>query len=825
MNQHIELLAPAGNVASLHAAVSSGADAVYLGLGSFNARRNADNFTYETLADACRYAHLRGVRVYVALNTEIMPGEVGEALECARQAWRAGADAFIVQDIGLASELHRTLPQADLHASTQMNIHNASGLEVAALLGCKRATLARELSLEEIAYLCDVASQLGMEVEVFAHGALCVCYSGQCLMSSMIGGRSANRGTCAQPCRLPYQLMREGQDKPLKAPGEHLLSPRDLCSVGLLPQLASAGVASLKIEGRMKSADYVAAVVGVYRAVLDRFEAGGDPAVTRDEMQTLSEAFSRGFSTAYLENVRDNEMMSYQRPNNRGVPAGRIERVGKTAVFVKPSLALEKGDVLEVWTGKGRAIFELSDPDYDRKGLLVLPFDERNRDARAVRAGDRVFRVRSASASFEDDGLEPRIPIRGSVRARIGEPLEMTFELADSRIRRRLGPAGEAVASAAGPVVEPARTKAVAREDVAAHVDRLGSTPFELVALDVDLDEGAGMGFSTVHHVRAEALERLAEAIGGGAEKRVLPKVEPREEVFPVKFPKCQVAALVSNPACARAARRAGADVVYIHALSYKRGAGMVAGRAVESVDQAGYPRQCALALPAVAHEQLGATREALRGVDVWESVKEGLVVLADSAGALVRADDMGALAEVGPHVPVTNRLSLEKVASWGARRVWLSPELTLRQIRELTEGGSPVPVGLFIIGAQELMVTEHCLLMSQAPCNEDCAQCPRRRAAHRLRDRKGFEFPVLTDPMGRSHIYNSVPLDVAAAVPELIEAGVSAFMVDATLMTVEETAQSVGRAVRARDIGARDGNAVAKAGNATTGHLFRGVQ
>ena len=220
-----ELLAPAGNELCLHAAVRAGANAVYLGLDSFNARRGADNFTLESLGRACDYAHLRGVRVYVTMNTVVLPSEFGRAMETARQAYRVGADAFIVQDLGLASELARTLPQARLHVSTQMNIHNVAGVAACAQLGAARITLARELSVGEVAVLADAAAQEGMEVETFAHGALRVCYSGQCLMSSLIGGRSANRGMCAQACRLPYELRNVALARKLPQPGEHLLSP------------------------------------------------------------------------------------------------------------------------------------------------------------------------------------------------------------------------------------------------------------------------------------------------------------------------------------------------------------------------------------------------------------------------------------------------------------------------------------------------------------------------------------------------------------------------------------------------------------------------
>ena len=225
----LELLAPAGGAEALRAAVRGGADAVYVGLEAFNARRGAENFTLEALREAAAYAHLRGVRVYVALNTAVLPREAADALECARQAYRAGADAFIVQDIGIAAELSRTLPDARLHVSTQMNVHNAAGVRAAARLGARRVTLARELALPEIAALAREAAAWDMEVEAFAHGALCVCYSGQCLMSSLIGGRSANRGMCAQACRCPTSCA----TAPCKSPCPLLAStcsPRRICA-------------------------------------------------------------------------------------------------------------------------------------------------------------------------------------------------------------------------------------------------------------------------------------------------------------------------------------------------------------------------------------------------------------------------------------------------------------------------------------------------------------------------------------------------------------------------------------------------------------------
>ena len=817
-----ELLAPAGGLEALHAAVCAGADAVYLGLDEFNARRNADNFTLDDLADACRYAHLRGVSVYVTLNVEVLPGELARAVELARGAWEAGADAFIVQDMGLACELAREIPGVELHASTQMNVHSAAGIEAAARLGCARVTLARELSVSEIAELVEVARAFEMDVECFAHGALCVCYSGQCLMSSMIGGRSANRGLCAQACRLPYELHREGREGALPSEGEHLLSPRDLCTIGLLGELRDAGVASLKIEGRMKSADYVHEVVSVYRSALDELGAGGSVEHAEEKRARLAEAFSRGFTTAYLEGERGNGIMSYGRPNNRGVFAGRVADVDGEAAEIACEIALNAGDIVEFWTNRGH--FAASVPaGTDAGGRVRVPVEKR------VGKGDRVFRVRNAATTFSDDALEPRVRVNGHVTLRLGEPAHAWFVAAD-------GTQGEAW----GPVVESARTKALCEEDVRAHIDRLGQTPFVLSELTVEMSDGVGMGFSQLHHLRAEALEALETEVLGEWNNAAIARwvgQRPRSPLssfqetrqpsqsLPEKLDnglrgRCptRVMAWVTNPGCARAARRAGADGMYVPLLNFRRGQAQMAGVRQEEAEQAGYPKQCVMALPTIEHDPVADTREGKLSFDPWDYVREGKPVFADSLAGAVRALDAGALVEIGPHVPIVNKAALEFAADLGVRRVWLSPELTLGQIAELAED-SPAELGLFVSGAQELMICEHCLLMSQGPCNEECETCPRRGAAHRLVDRKGFDFPVVTDMMGRSHLYNGIELDLASALPDLADMGISAVMVGTTLMDKKTTEAAVKRIVRAVE----NGKAERRPGT-TTGHLFRGV-
>lgn len=818
-----ELLAPAGNPAMLHAAVSAGADAVYLGMGEFNARRNADNFDIDTLTEACDYAHLRGACVYVALNTIILPGELEAAVALARRCARAGVDAFIVQDVGLLRSLRQAIPDRRLHASTQMSIHDADGVAALAELGISRVTLARELSIDEVATLAAVADACGMEVETFVHGALCVCYSGQCLMSSMIGGRSANRGLCAQPCRLPYELVDlRDPDRRLKSPGEHLLSPKDLCAIDLISELARAGVASLKVEGRMKSPEYVHTVVSVYREALDDLlsseEQEGKPlrsSCAEDARTRLGSVFSRGFTEAYLADERGNDIMSYQRPNNRGQFLGRVKRVRDDELVVVSDMDVHRGDVIEVWTSRSNIALTVDGPPERRGKAIALPLGASASDARMrhVHANDRVFRVRNAAVAFVDDQREPRVPISGTVRIRLGEPVQITFwPTANPSVS----------ATAEGVLVEAARTKAVCPEEVREHVDRLGQTPFALVDLKVDADEDAGIGFSQIHRVRAEALDelqrRILEAYDASASGSascegngdLMCRIRQDWPDHPAPQPS-QVCVLATNPECARAAKRAGADAIYVPAANYRRGQAAYVGCVAPDPSQAGYPKHCTIVIPAVSHG---------RDEDPWRSVQPGNPVLVDSLAGLYRAREVGALPEVGASLPITNPASVDVVEAFGALRVWLSPELNVAQIADVARSATIVRFGIKVAGAQELMLTEHCALMSLGSCSRQCATCARRRVPFALRDRKGYRFPVVTDVNGRTHVFNGIELDNVPSIATLAKAGVSDFMIDATLMTPEQAAQATGRVVRAL----RAGEDAPKQPGRTTGHLHRGV-
>lgn len=335
---NIELLSPAGDFESLKAAVQNGADAVYLGASSFSARAGATNFSLDDIKKAIDYAHVRNVKVHLALNTLIKNNEFSDSIFIAEKAYEYGIDAIIVQDIGLATTLIKYFPKLPIHASTQMTVNNLNGVKTLERLGFKRVVLAREVSLHEIEYIC---ANTNIEIETFIHGALCMGYSGQCLLSSMIGGRSANRGKCAQACRLPYDLLEN--DKVIDS--GYLLSPRDLCALELIPSLIDSGVTSFKIEGRLKSPEYVAIVTSIYRKYINLYLSEKPFEIDQIDISNLKQVFNRGnFSTGHLGKEPNLDLVYKEKQNNMGIYIGNVanynSKKGHVALNLNNSIAL-----------------------------------------------------------------------------------------------------------------------------------------------------------------------------------------------------------------------------------------------------------------------------------------------------------------------------------------------------------------------------------------------------------------------------------------------------------------------------------------------------
>ncbi|HIY50502.1 MAG TPA: DUF3656 domain-containing protein [Candidatus Olsenella avicola] len=827
-----ELLAPAGGPEPFNAALAAGADAIYCGLGNdFNARRGAHNFDDESFSAACRRAHLAGTRVYVTVNVAIATEEMPRVLELVRRAWELGADAFIIQDWGLMAEIRRRWPEVETHVSTQANVHDARGVAWCRdVWGVDRVTLSRELSLEEISRI----SREGVELECFGHGALCFCYSGVCLMSSLAGGRSANRGLCAQPCRLPYDLVDEDgrvmeipgvatQGLPEKnrgVGGTRLLCPKDYCTVDRLAEMRDAGVGSLKVEGRMKAPDYVLSVVGAYREALDALASGSDDeGAVAARRRRLKRAFNRDFTESYLWGRSDNDMMSYERSNNRGEIVGevtgsraledsvvrrgggnggreRMRRHTRADVDVLLSAPVGAGDLLEVRPADDPTQFLTVNAPADAAAGETVTC----RAARPMPAGSLVRVIRSQRALDEaarvaDKDVVRRRPVRVRVVARLGKPFSVELSCAD----------GSASARAEGFVVEAARTKAVTAEDLMEHVGRMGQSPFAPVEWDVELDPGCGMGFSAVHRVRAEACRLLEEALLAPYSSRRLdrgtvPLSSSSLDKGTVPLSSPEVCALVVTPECAEAALAAGATRVYAPADELSEGA---------------WPEGVVPWLDEVCREADHAR------LDPW--VREGEPVAVGNVSELALAAERGAAAEVRSCVPVHNVSALRALEAAGAQGVWLSPELTLDEVCALAREAS-VPVGLSVIGRERVMTSEHCVLQALGRCVHDCRRCGLRRRRLSLRDIDGRELPVRTDVNGRSRIWSARPLDATPQAAELLAAGVSRLMVDAQLMGATETRSAVERTVRAVEAARAGRRPAPRMNGATSGHLFSGI-
>ena len=812
-----ELLAPAGGPEPFYAALAAGADAIYCGMGSFNARRKADNFTDESFEAACRAAHLAGSRVYVTVNIVIKDEEMSEALSLVDRCWRLGADAFIIQDWGLFFEIRRLMPEVETHISTQANIHDARGTAWCKEAGADRVTLSRELSIDEVAIIHDAVD---IELEVFSHGAICFCYSGVCLLSSFTSrGRSANRGMCAQPCRLPYELIDETGRSWSKPGRERALCPRDTCTADMLPRLLDAGAHALKLEGRMKAPDYVHSIVSAYRAQLDDILAGREISdeTAQARYRQLKRCFNRDFTSEYQEGRSGDEMMSYERSNNRGQIVGEVlgsKPLGNTkglkpddkrrrAAWTKLRLSepVSKGDLLEL----------RHDDEFDQFLTALAPEDAQAGDiiecrtARPMPAGAIVRLIRSQAALDAAEAALKRPVARKRavdvrVVARLGQPFTVELTCIDD-------PALSGRAE--GFTVESAKTRAVSAEDLVEHVGRMGSSPFEAVSFDIQLDEGCGMGFSAVHKVRAAACEALERSILAPYAERVNHLMVQSDPVCPADLNDLgEVCALVTSLNAAAAARKAGAARVYM----------TVDDLLAEELSPASCSAEGVIPVLDEVSRELDHER-----LDPW--LTPGAPAAVGTISELALGAEIGSVVELRSCIPVHNVPCMRELAARGAHAAWLSPELTLAEIERIAPQRGEMTLGLMVLGVPRVMTSEHCILQVAGACIHDCANCRLRARDFKLKNIDGRMLPVRTGLNGRSHLYDGVQLDATPQIPQLLRAGVTRFLVDGTLMNIDMLSRSVARTNRALEA-ARSGRTPDKRLPGTSsGCLFQGVE
>lgn len=743
-NDNIELLAPAGNFESMKAAVAKGADAVYLGGELFNARQGADNFTKDLLETALCYAAERGVRVYITLNTLTKDSEVDEALQFAGFVYEKGADAVIVQDIGLAGLLHHHLPELKLHASTQMTITNSMGIRQCEEMGISRVVLARELTLGEIEDLCRYS---GIEIEVFVHGALCISYSGQCLMSSFIGSRSGNRGRCAQPCRLPWSIrLKDGS----WSEESYLLSPKDLMGLAQLPDLKNAGVTSLKIEGRMKSPEYVAVVTGVYRKYLDRLKAYGDEEYRIDDndLEKLAQIFNRGgFSTGYLKGIKSCRTLVYPvHPKNRGVRIGTVIDSKRDAVRVKLEKPLNMGDGIEVWD------FKRGVPDIIVSSIVLNGEHVRHAPGRTspwvgdmkVRAeiGSQVWRTYSKPLTLEaresfERGEAFRVPLKAHFNLKEG--MHASLVLTD--------PDGNRVEVRSRDPAAKAEHRALEEERILRQLRKTGDTPYTVERVQVETD-----GISTLPISSLNAMRR--EAIGAISEIRRRAKIRGKVELKDLPP--------LSSPGIKRQEPDPALTAFFL----------------TKPQLPAGYDRMVfRIYLPMMSKSELESIRETFRGeVFIWTPNIIREAELEDLLGALndlkgiihgVAAANPGTMQMLQKYrgifsihadysMNLFNSWTLAMVEGWGASSASISPELRLDEAVRLDSRGMMLEAQVY--GRVQLMTLEYCPSSVLGGCGLKCGDCDASMGL--LRDRKKKLFPYMRDSKtGRTRLFSPEPV------------------------------------------------------------------
>lgn len=501
----IELLLPAGDFECLKAAVQNGADAVYLGSSHFNARNSATNFDMEELERAINYAHLRNVKVHLTLNTLIKNDELISAINLAKQAYELGIDAILVQDLGLAHFLINHFPDLPIHASTQMTCHNLVGAQYLEKMGFKRIVLSRELSLSEIEY---IKSNVSTEIEVFAHGALCISYSGQCLYSSLIGGRSGNRGKCAQGCRLPYSLLENNK----VIDQGYLLSPKDLSSLELLPDLVHTNVDSLKIEGRMKSPEYVATVARIYRKYLDKILHHEYYIVEEQDKKDLLQVFNRGgFSSGHLTDDANKELIYKEKPSNMGIYIGTISnyhpKLGHISLTSKSPI--EIGDTITF--EKEPTTYKISELMMNGNNLPVAQSGDKITIGRMkgnLHVGDKIFKIASKKLNHEAktsySGEYKKSSINCVLDVHLDEPIK--FRIFDSN--------GLEVSLQSEEIPEIAVSSPITKERLEKQLRKTANTPFDFKNIKINLDKNVHIShISEINRLRRDALDQYSKMV------------------------------------------------------------------------------------------------------------------------------------------------------------------------------------------------------------------------------------------------------------------------------------------------------------------------
>ena len=786
----VELLAPAGNWECARAAVENGADAIYFGLNAgFNARARADNFHVSELPQLMDMLHRQGVRGYVPLNTLVFTDELPIVEENVRRLAAAGVDAVLVQDLGLARLVREICPDLVLHASTQMTLTNAPAIECVRELGIQRVVLAREMSITEIK---QIRASTDLPLEAFVHGALCVAYSGQCLTSESLGGRSANRGQCAQACRLPYELICDGKDVDL-GDVKYLLSPQDLAALDLVPQLLEAGISSFKIEGRLKTPEYVANACQHYRAAIDAALTQREVLFDKTRREELELSFSRGFSPGWLEGCDHKRLVPGLSSAKRGVELGVVNSVRGDMITAELTTSLATGDGIVVegdrFAGSeiGGRVFELFQHgkrlDNVEGGMTEIGLQRGLLADTQIAVGTRLFKTddpkltKRLRKSFENVDPQKRVPIRILVEVAVGRPIKVSAQI----IAHQSSDCGQKriveVAMASEHVPEVARKHSANVDSLREQFSRLGGTVYELAEFEATIDGTPMVPLSVLGTLRRDLITRLDEAnvtlplqcspVGAAARMLKDLRSDLGSDIEASTSTKTRLRVLVRSLVQLQQVLDLGvrdviADLHDIRQLS-------------EAVAMArGVGAEIELATLRIHKPQEGGLFLALQKREC-----NGWLVRNLAALDFCRKNSIPFACDFS--LNVTNPLTAEQYMRWGASRVTASYDLNRDQILELSEAVPEKWLEVVVHQHMPMFHMEHCVFCSVLSPGKNKSDCGRPCDRHdvKLRDRVGAEHVLHADIGCRNTLYNASAQSGAEAVKPLLALGVRQFRIE----------------------------------------------
>ncbi len=735
----VELLAPAGSMESLYAAINNGADAVYLGGDKFSARAYASNFDKENMEKAVDYAHLYSVKIYATINTLIKEEEMNSLLEYTKDLYKMGIDGVILQDLGAYRNLKRLVPDLEIHGSTQMTVHNPEGAVFLSEKGFKRIVLSRELSLNEIEY---ISKDLGIETEIFVHGALCVCYSGMCLMSSMIGGRSGNRGRCAQSCRLPYTLKSTNGGKEFKG---YLLSPKDICTVDDVKEILKTGTSSLKIEGRMKRPEYVAGVVSEYRKAID------DNKNKNGEKQLMKLFNREGFSKAYLYKNEGKDMMAYKYPKNTGVFVGKV--VENSLVLLDDDISLKDGirigeggfTVAKILLG-GKEVEKASKGDK----VKLIPNQYKKGDI-LYKTSDNLL-LKSLQSTYNNI-YDRKVDISCDVEFSLHGPIILRT--------RYMGENFEVY----GENVEIAKNKPLSKERIQEALMKSGDTAFKITKVEFKSYEEGFVPVSSLNNVRRLLIEKIEENVKLRYKKGIkISDKHEKQEILDVDGPdllfiantKAQLKALVDEK---------------VHNIGISIYNKNISGIRLKDLDGINGPNLY-LKVPNIIKQEYNVLVK-----EIEENLHRFKGIITSNLGIIKRFQNR--ILIISDYKSNIFNSSVVKFFKENNVYPYLSQELNRKEIMNILS--KEKNLGMCVYGKTESMISEYCPVGSivGGKCSNKECSAPCVNDEFMLVDRMNKDFRVLTDKFCRAYIYNSAPINLIDEMEELKEKGVSSFRFD----------------------------------------------